>query len=67
MNPLLIVELVFVIIMFVFCIETFIFFRKNRNKHVGTIRNKLLIRMRIITILAAIIGVLVIINIIINR
>ncbi|MBR4178642.1 MAG: hypothetical protein IKR57_04785 [Bacilli bacterium] len=67
MKYLFIIEIILVIVLFVICIETYIFFKKNSNKKVETYKRQLLFRLNIVKVLTLIIAILGIINVIINR
>ena len=63
MNILKIVDLVFIIILAIVGIETFIKIKKSEGKKIEEVRKPLLTRINIIIILTILISILIIINV----
>jgi len=64
MNVLKIVNILLIIILLIYGIDTIIKFKKNENKKIEDIRNSFVKRINIIMILTIILGIITILNII---
>ena len=64
MNVLKIINILLVIILLIYGIDTIIKFKKNENKKIEDIRNSFVKRINIIMILTIILGIITILNII---